>query len=144
MEFSIEDILSTLVAAIFVCISIMARMGKKKAHKAEEMHAPQTPWSTKSQKVNESMEEQMTHSDSSEVIFDEISHKPRPKRKKISKAQRTKANAQVPQNATNRTLQRKIETEAQAPIESKPSFKFKLRDAVIYSEVMTPKFRSKE
>lgn len=144
MEFTIEDILSTIVAAIFICISIMSRRGKKRDRKAAEQPIPHSPWSEQSPKVNDPAREDTIHADSSEVIIDEIYHKPQPKRKKISKAQRVKQNAKTVQNATNQTSADKAPAENNEVKTQRETFKFKLRDAVIYSEVMTPKFRQEE
>lgn len=144
MEFTIEDILSTIVAAIFICISIMSRIGKKRDRKAAEQPIPRDSWGEQSPKVNDPAREDTIHIDSSEVIIDEIYHKPQPKRKKISKAQRVKQNAKTAQNATNQTSADKAPAENNEVKTQRETFKFKLRDAVIYSEVMTPKFRQEE
>lgn len=144
MEFTIEDILSTIVAAIFICISIMSRIGKKRDRKAAEQPIPRAPLGEQSPKVNIPSREDTIHADSSEVIIDEIYHKPQPKRKKISKAQRVKQNAKTAQNATNQTSADKAPAENNEVKTQRETFKFKLRDAVIYSEVMTPKFRQNE
>lgn len=143
MEFTIEDILSTIVAAIFICISIMSRIGKKRDRKAAEQPIPSAPLG-ELPKVNDPAGEDTIHADSSEVIIDEIYHKPQPKRKKISKAQRVKQNAKTAQNATNQTSADKAPVENNEVKTQRETFKFKLRDAVIYSEVMTPKFRQNE
>lgn len=143
MEFTIEDILSTIVAAIFICISIMSRLGKKRDRKEAEQPLPSDSWG-ELPKVNDPAREDTIHADSSEVIIDEIYHKPQPKRKKISKAQRVKQNAKTAQNATNQTSADKAHAENNEVKTQRETFKFKLRDAVIYSEVMTPKFRQNE
>lgn len=143
MEFTIEDILSTIVAAIFICISIMSRIGKKRDRKAAEQPIPRAPLG-ELPKVNDPAREDTIHADSSEVIIDEIYHKPQPKRKKISKAQRVKQNAKTAQNAINQTSADKAPAENNEVKRQRETFKFKLRDAVIYSEVMTPKFRQEE
>lgn len=144
MDLSIEDILSALFAAIAICISIMARTGRKKARTEKEQPAPNNPWDVLSQRINEPTEEQQIHIDSAEKIFDEISYKPQSKRKKISQKRAVKHNSKTTENATNQTLSKEAATKDIVAQKSNDTFKFKLRDAVIYSEVMTPKFRNEE
>jgi hypothetical protein len=47
-------------------------------------------------------------------------------------------------NATNRTFSKTENKQANVTSEDKKSNKFNLRDAVIYSEILTPKFKDKE
>ena len=142
-----EDIFSNIWIVIIAIVSIIIRVIGSSARQKQEQEAPVAPTTSYDEE-----EEVATHSDSLETIFDEIfeGHK----RAEVTHTTATIAEAQpqnvsTPQNATNRTSARSSRTVATEPATNKNSSNrskknFNLREAVIYSEILTPKFKDGE
>ena len=142
-----EDIFSNIWIVIIAIVSIIIRVIGSSARQKQEQEAPAAPTTSYDEE-----EEVTTHSDSLETIFDEIfeghkraevTHTAAP----IAEAQ--PQNVSTPQNATNRTSARSSRTVATEPTTNKNSSNrskknFNLREAVIYSEILTPKFKDGE
>ena len=120
---SIEDILSGVVVAILIGISIISRYRQNRAK--NEQTLPQ-------------------YSDSSKDIIEEYLSYETPKKAGQEGRQRRKSDNASTQNATNRTSQKTATTTKESDKTEKPSRKFNMRDAVIYSEILTPKFKQEE
>lgn len=156
-----EDLLSSIIVGIIAIISLVIKaMGSKpKKGSAKQTFSPEI-WVEKEQSATPKepqIEEYGNHPDSLESIFDEIlGNQSTIRRAETPSAQAcvevepaTKPAKAEPllkrRNATNRTFQRDQEKEAQVKTDTKKEpKKFNIREAVIYSEILTPKFKDEE
>ena len=142
-----EDFFSNIWIVIIAIVSIIIRVIGSSARQKQEQEAP----ASQSTSYDEE-QEATTHSDSLETIFDEILEGHKRAEVTHTAAPIVEAQSQTisnPQNATNRTSARKPKTTAiTSTIDKKnndnKSKKFNLREAVIYSEILTPKFKDGE
>ena len=149
---SIEDILSGVVVAILIGISIISRYVRYRANSEQKSATKQRYNREESMtifdKIRLEIEEKIgaleQHPDSSERIIEEISSVESPKRVCKQGSQRSKTDKPSAQNATNRTFQKPTTVDKKPDKTDKSSRKFNLRDAVIYSEILTPKFKQEE
>ena len=142
-----EDIFSNIWIVIIAIVSIIIRVIGSSARQKQEQEAPAAPTTSYDEE-----EEVTTHSDSLETIFDEILVN-YPGAAKSSNAttiaEAQPQNVSTPQNATNRTSARSSRTVATEPTTNKTNSNrskknFNLREAIIYSEILTPKFKDGE
>ena len=153
-----EDLFSSIVVAIIAIISIIIKATGNKPQKSPEQEPfggdifrpePQTIPHPQRQKV-----EQSSHPDSMETIFDEITgsqsapqsvERPQTRAKAEPKKSAMVVAGQNRKNATNRTFKRETEEGSrEAASKENGAHKFNLREAVIYSEILTPKFKNEE
>lgn len=152
-----EDLFSSIIVAIIAIISIVIKAMGNKPKKSSPMppFAPdifveeeQTPMHTQPK-----MAEESKHPDSLETIYDEIlgnqsTHQRVETTTKQVTPKRQPAQVEAKPkriNATNRTFQRDNKIEAQVDTKAKKEpKKFNIREAVIYSEILTPKFKDEE
>ena len=147
----IEEIIKGIIAILIVGVSIALRLSRnKRSQNAQTTN--DTPTSQNSpkkdifaeliQSIESSIEELDSEGESQEEIIDEIAEsrervalvENKPKQQKQKKDRITK-------NATNRTLKKNRKSNKSCDKNSHSSRKFNLRDAVIYSEILTPKFK---
>ena len=147
----IEEIIKGIIAILIVGVSIALRLSRnKRSQNAQTTN--DTPTSQNSpkkdifaeliQSIESSIEELDAEGESQEEIIDEIAEsrervalvENKPKQQKQKKERITK-------NATNRTLKKNTKSNKSCENKSHTSRKFNLRDAVIYSEILTPKFK---
>lgn len=139
-----EDFLSNIWIVVIAVISIILRVVGSKAKSNQEQNAPDM------QETYDDEEHEMeTHPGSLETIFDEIleEHRATKVESPTVRVEETKPQTiSNLQNATNRTFAREsaIATETPSIDNNQPKKKFNLREAVIYSEVLTPKFKDAE
>lgn len=138
MEF--EDILSGLGVVIIAVISIISRfLGKKNAQTKPHIETTE-PTTRRAMRV-----EHMQHPDSSEQIVDEIAISRSTHKLTNSIKTRKDRNEGRAKNATNRTFNKVDKIVDTTPESQARSKRFNAREAVIYSEILTPKFKeSKE
>lgn len=153
-----EDLFSSIVVAIIAIISIIIKAVGNKPQKSPKQEPfggdifrpePQSIPLPQQQKV-----EQSSHPDSMETIFDEITDsqsapqsvkRPQTKAKAEQKKSARIVAGQNCKNATNRTFKRETEEGSrEAASKKNGAHKFNLREAVIYSEILTPKFKNEE
>jgi hypothetical protein len=141
MEF--EDIITGIVAILFTIVGIIARASRPKGgNSSEAQQEGPTIDEQSSRDIARKWREITTHPDSSEKIFDEVAVANNSKIDTVKVSQ--KRRGPQTKNATNRTFSKTENKQANVTSEDKKSNKFNLRDAVIYSEILTPKFRDKE
>lgn len=136
-----EDIITFGVAIIITIISVISRSSRAKNQKSQQQKSP-TIGESESRKIAEEWREITLHPDSSEQIIDDvitISNS-----KKTTAQARNDASHHNVKNATNRTLSKANDKQGARSTEDGKSTKFNLRDAVIYSEILTPKFKEGE
>lgn len=134
----IEDILSTLGMAVLAIVSLVFRAANNK-----KSSNPKPVTTTNEAPSHRSVTWGHTttaHPDSSETIFDETKGYQRTSRKNVEQESKV-ANAE---NATNRTSKPFDRNEAQTNSNESIAKKINLRDAVIYSEILAPKFKEEE
>ena len=142
-----EDFFSNIWIVIIAIVSIIIRVIGSSARQKQEQEAP----ASQSTSYDEE-QEATTHSDSLETIFDEILEGHKRAEVTHTAAPIVEVQPQTisnPQNATNRTSARSSRTVATEPTTNKNSSNhskknFNLREAVIYSEILTPKFKDGE
>lgn len=134
----IEDILSTLGMAVLAIVSLVFRAANNK-----KSSNPKPVTTTNEAPSHRSVTWGHTttaHPDSSETIFDETKGYQRTSRKNVEQENKV-ANTK---NATNRTSKHFDKNEAQTNSNESIAKKINLRDAVIYSEILAPKFKEEE
>lgn len=149
---SIEDILSGVVVAILIGISIISRYVRYKANRERKSAAEQQRNRNNEMdifdkirlEIEEKIEALEQHPDSSEEIIEEILSIETPKQTGKEGKRKSQSDTTLVQNATNRTSQKTATTTKESDKTDKPSRKFNMRDAVIYSEILTPKFKQEE
>lgn len=135
----IEDILTGLVAILFAVISIFSRSNRAKRGRVQQEESMAGESST--HETTREWKEPSIQPYSSEQIIDEVGTAKIPY-KAANKVSATKD--RNIKNATNRTFSKgNKEIEKVSKPENKKS-KFNLREAVIYSEILTPKFKDGE
>lgn len=140
MEF--EDILSGLGVIIIAILSIIGRVGNAKKQRNESKEGAEKSILREFIEKIEDMEQQ--HPDSAEVIVDEISQTQAQEQDRIQTNNKNIHNSGSCKNATNRTFQQIDKKEDMKVQHQQPAKKFNLREAVIYSEILTPKFKEQE
>ena len=141
MEF--EDIITGIVAILFTIVGIIARASRPKGGNSSEAQQEEPTIDEQSSRdIARKWREITTHPDSAEEIFDEVAVANNSKIDTVKESQ--KRRGPQTKNATNRTFPKTENKQANVTSEDKKSNKFNLRDAVIYSEILAPKFRDKE
>ena len=150
----IEEIIKGIIAILIVGVSIALRLSRnKRSQNAQTTNDTPTPHHSQNspkkdifaeliQSIESSIEELDAEGESQEEIIDEIAEsrervalvENKPKQQKQKKDRITK-------NATNRTLKKNRKSNKSCENKSHSSRKFNIRDAVIYSEILTPKFK---
>lgn len=148
-----EDLFSSIIVGLIAIISIVIKaMGNKAKNSGPEGHvAPelfgeeeQTEMPKPVKRVDIS-----SHPDSLETIFEEISgNNSTIERVEVPQTEvkpKRKENTPKRINATNRTFKREEKQNTQV-VEKEPTARkrINLRDAIIYSEIITPKFKNEE
>lgn len=156
-----EDLFSSIIVAIIAIISIVIKATGNKPKKSSPRppFAPETfvKEEEKATTAEPKMANEGRHPDSLETIFDEIfGHQPSRQSQgtPATKAAEQAALKQQPRradakpkrkNATNRTFQRDNEMKSQLATNTKKEpKKFNIREAIIYNEILTPKFKKEE
>lgn len=134
-----EDIISGIVVVVIAIMSIISRLiGRaneraKQAAKAQQLAATQDVG-----------RENAAHPDSAEQIFEEVAGFTQTyafaEYQKVKKREK-KEHAKNATNRTSKKLDTKMSAESQSGAAEK---KFNLRDAVIYSEILAPKFKEED
>lgn len=141
MEF--EDIITGIVAILFTIVGIIARASRPKGGNSSEAQQEEPTIDEQSSRdIARKWREITTHPDSAEEIFDEVAVANNSKIDTVKESQ--KRRGPQTKNATNRTFSKTENKQANVTSEDKKSNKFNLRDAVIYSEILTPKFKDTE
>lgn len=155
---NIEDILSGIGVAIVICISLISRISRKKGCKssndAPKKRANQEQEITIFDKIRLELEAEIDsleqkqhlkalHPDSAEEIIEEIPTITRERKGREKVKQQGSSKKGVSQNATNRTSKVVAHTKDNSNKTELRSRKFNIRDAVIYSEILNPKFNQK-
>lgn len=155
---NIEDILSGIGVAIVICISLISRISREKGCKssndARKKRANQEQEITIFDKIRLELEAEIDsleqkqhlkalHPDSSEEIIEEIPTITRERKGREKVKQQGNIKKGTSQNATNRTSKVVAQTKDNSNKTELRSRKFNMRDAVIYSEILNPKFNQK-
>jgi hypothetical protein len=141
MEF--EDIITGIVAILFTIVGIIARASRPKGGNSSQAQQEEPTIDEQSSRdIARKWREIATHPDSAEEIFDEVAVTNNSKIDTVKESQ--KRRGPQTKNATNRTFSKTENKQANVTSEDKKSNKFNLRDAVIYSEILAPKFKDKE
>ena len=123
---NIEDILSGVGVAILIGISVISRYRQRRANRGTA--TLEHPSKVENNEYGDMVD--------FEQNIQEIAEKSVPKKVKTKK--------KSAKNATNQTFSKPLQVEKTADKDSKPSRKFNMRDAVIYSEILNPKFKQEE
>ena len=155
---NIEDILSAVGVAIVICISLISRIRRKNSSKGgnntPKQTANQETEMTDFDKIRQELRAEIysieqrrhaetLHPDSAEEIIEEIPTITRERKGREKVKQQGSSKKGVSQNATNRTSKVVAHTKDNSNKTEQPSRKFNMRDAVIYSEILNPKFNQK-